>query len=98
MSTTTPSKQLDPELWTKFLRLVKPYWFSEQKWQARGLLALLLILALAVNAINVAISFIFRNINTSLAKFPDTQDASTFWRYITLYSTSVCYEVHLIKI
>lgn len=83
---TTPSKQLDPELWAKFLRLVKPYWFSEQKWQARGLLGLLLILALAVNAINVAISFIFRNINTSLARFPDTQDASTFWRFITLYA------------
>ncbi|MDB9338097.1 MULTISPECIES: ABC transporter ATP-binding protein/permease [Cyanophyceae] len=87
MSTTTPQpKRLDPELWHKFLKVAKPYWFSEQKWKARGLLGLLLLLALAVNAINVGISFIFRNIDTSLATFPQTKDASIFWRFITLYA------------
>ncbi|MDB9361998.1 ABC transporter ATP-binding protein/permease [Nodularia spumigena CS-588/02] len=87
MSTTTPQpKRLDPQLWHKFLKVAKPYWFSEQKWKARGLLGLLLLLALAVNAINVGISFIFRNIDTSLATFPQTKDASIFWRFITLYA------------
>ncbi|MDB9375052.1 ABC transporter ATP-binding protein/permease [Nodularia sphaerocarpa] len=87
MSTTTPQPQrLDPQLWQKFLKVAKPYWFSEQKWKARGLLGLLLVLALAVNAINVGISFIFRNIDTSLATFPQTKDASIFWRFITLYA------------
>ncbi|MEA5582867.1 ABC transporter ATP-binding protein/permease [Nodularia harveyana UHCC-0300] len=85
-TTTTQPKRLDPELWQKFLKVAKPYWFSEQKWKARGLLGILLLLALAVNAINVSISFIFRNINTSLAKFPETQDASTFWRFISFYA------------
>ncbi|WP_414549510.1 ABC transporter ATP-binding protein/permease [Anabaena sp. CCY 0017] len=85
-TTTTPPKRLDPELWQKFLKVAKPYWFSEQKWKARGLLGLLLLLALAVNAINVGISFIFRNIDTSLAEFPQTKDASTFWRFIAIYA------------
>ncbi|HYW18632.1 MAG TPA: ABC transporter ATP-binding protein/permease [Nodularia sp. (in: cyanobacteria)] len=87
MSTTTPQPQrLDPELWQKFVKVAKPYWFSDQKWKARGLLGLLLLLALAVNAINVGISFIFRNIDTSLATFPQTKDASVFWRFIFLYA------------
>jgi putative ATP-binding cassette transporter len=86
MSTTTQQKRLDPQLWHKFVKLAKPYWFSEKKWQARGLLVLLLFLALAVNAINVAISFIFRRIDTSLATFPQTQDASVFWRFIAVYT------------
>ncbi|WP_414544085.1 ABC transporter ATP-binding protein/permease [Nostoc sp. CCY0012] len=85
-TTTTPQKRLDPQLWHKFIKLAKPYWFSEKKWQARGLLLLLLFLALAVNAINVAISFIFRRIDTSLATFPQTQDASVFWRFIAVYT------------
>lgn len=86
MSTITPPKRLDPQLWQKFLKLAKPYWFSEKKWQARGLLGLLLLLALAVNGINVSISFIFRNVDTALATFPQTQDTSTFWRFITIYA------------
>ncbi|MBW4555844.1 MAG: ABC transporter ATP-binding protein/permease [Trichormus sp. ATA11-4-KO1] len=85
-TTTTQPKRLDPQLWQKFVKLAKPYWFSEKKWQARGLLVLLLVLALVVNGINVSISFIFRNIDTSLARFPETQDASTFWRFITIYA------------
>lgn len=85
-TTTTQAKRLDPQLWHKFIKIAKPYWFSEKKWQARGLLGLLLLLALSVNAINVAISFIFRNIDTSLATYPQTQDASTFWRFIGFYT------------
>lgn len=85
-TTTTQPKRLDPELWQKFVKVAKPYWFSEQKWKARGLLGLLLLLALAVNAINVSISFIFRNIDTSLAEFPQTNDQSVFWRFIFFYA------------
>ncbi|RUR73150.1 ABC transporter ATP-binding protein [Chlorogloeopsis fritschii PCC 6912] len=68
------------------MTLAKPYWFSEQKWKARGLLALLILLALLVNVINVSISFIFRNIDTSLATFPQTGDTTTFWRFIAIYA------------
>ncbi|MEH2141000.1 ABC transporter ATP-binding protein/permease [Nostoc sp.] len=85
-TTTTKPKQFDPQLWQQFVEVAKPYWFSEQKWKARGLLLLLLLLALAVNAINVSISFIFRNINTSLANFPQSRDATNFWKFISIYA------------
>ena len=85
-TTTTKPKQFDPQLWQQFVEVAKPYWFSEQKWKARGLLLLLLVLALAVNAINVSISFIFRNINTSLANFPQSRDATNFWKFIAIYA------------
>lgn len=79
------NNRFDRRLWTQFWKLAKPYWFSEHKWRAGGLLLVLLILAVVVNAINVSISFIFRDINTSLANFPQTNDTSTFWRLIWKY-------------
>ncbi|MBF2008746.1 MAG: ABC transporter ATP-binding protein/permease [Chlorogloeopsis fritschii C42_A2020_084] len=85
-ATTTKPKRFDYQLWRRFVTLAKPYWFSEQKWKARGLLALLILLALLVNVINVSISFIFRNIDTSLATFPQTGNTTTFWRFIAIYA------------
>ncbi|MDV2991623.1 MAG: Vitamin B12 transport ATP-binding protein BacA [Chroococcidiopsis sp. SAG 2025] len=82
---TNRQNRFDHRLWRKFWEIAKPYWFSERKWKARGLLLLLLLLSFAVNAINVSISFIFRNIDTSLARFPQTKDASTFWQFIFIY-------------
>ncbi|BAU11653.1 ABC transporter ATP-binding protein [Leptolyngbya sp. NIES-3755] len=83
--TTSGLNRVDRQLWKKFWKLAKPYWFSEQRWKARRLLLTLLIFAVLVNGINVGISFIFRNIDTSLAGFPDTGDSSTFWRLIAVY-------------
>lgn len=83
--TTNRQNRLNRQLWAKFWAIAKPYWFSEHKWKARGLLILLLLLSFAVNAINVSISFIFRNIDTALATFPQTRDTSTFWRFIAIY-------------
>ena len=82
---TNRQTRFDRRLWGKFWAIAKPYWFSERKWKARGLLLLLLLLSFAVNAINVSISFIFRNIDTSLARFPQTKDASIFWQFISIY-------------
>lgn len=84
--TTGRLNRFDRQLWKKFWKLAKPYWFSEQKWKARRLLFTLVVFAVLVNGINVGISFIFRNINTSLAGFPNTGDSSTFWRMIALYA------------
>ena len=34
-------RQLDRHLWQRFLSIATPYWRLEEKWKARGLLALL---------------------------------------------------------
>lgn len=73
--------KFDRNLWNQFWAIARPYWFSEKKWAARGLLLLLLLLSLGVNGLNVGISFIWRFIDTALAG----KDAATFWRYIAVY-------------
>ena len=74
--------RLDRQLWNRFWAIAKSYWFSEEKWRARGLLAVVLLLLLAVNGLNVGISFIWRYIDTALA----AKDAATFWRFISIYT------------
>jgi len=74
--------RFDRKLWQRFWTIAQPYWFSQAKWRARGLLAIVLLLLLTVNGLNVGISFIWRFIDTALAG----KDASTFWRYIALYA------------
>jgi vitamin B12/bleomycin/antimicrobial peptide transport system ATP-binding/permease protein len=74
--------RLDRQLWNRFWAIAKSYWFSEEKWRARGLLAVVLVLLFAVNGLNVGISFIWRYIDTALA----AKDAATFWRFISIYT------------
>lgn len=73
--------RIDRQLFRQFWKIAKPYWFSEQRWKARGFLALLLVLSLVVNGFNVAISYVFRFVDTALAD----KQAETFWRFILIY-------------
>ena len=74
--------RFDWQLLQRFWKIAKPYWFSEEKRGARGLLALLLLLSLAVNGLNVAISFVSRYFETALAQ----KDQPTFWRFLFIYA------------
>ena len=74
--------RFDWQLLQRFWKIAKPYWFSEEKRGARGLLALLLLLSLAVNGLNVAISFVSRYFDTALAQ----KDQPTFWRFLFIYA------------
>ena len=44
-------------LWQRFWAIAKPYWFSQEKWGARGLLVLVLLLALAATGLNVLLNY-----------------------------------------
>jgi vitamin B12/bleomycin/antimicrobial peptide transport system ATP-binding/permease protein len=72
---------IDRKLWQRFWAIAKPYWFSPEKWGARGLLVVLLLLLFAVNGLNVGLSFVFRYIDTALA----AKDQATFWRFVYTY-------------
>jgi putative ATP-binding cassette transporter len=61
------------------LKIAKPYWFSQERWGARGLLALLLLFSLSVNGINVFISFVGRDFMTALAS---KQESKYFQLYL----------------
>lgn len=75
-------RRLDWQIWRRFWVIAKPYWFSEEKWKARGLLALLLTLSLLVSGLNVLISYVGRFFQTALAN----KDVPTFWKYLFIYA------------
>lgn len=53
---------------SQYWRLVKPYFFSREKWGARCLFALVMLLMLGFNAFNVARSFILRDLMTAVTE------------------------------
>jgi putative ATP-binding cassette transporter len=53
--------------WSRFVRISKPYFTSDARWQALGLLAALLGLLLALSGLNVAISYVGRDFMTAIA-------------------------------
>ncbi len=69
------------QLWTRFLTIAKPYWFSEEKWRARRLLALLLLLSLLVNGLNVFLSYVNRDFMTALS----SKESSKFFKIVVFY-------------
>ncbi|SRR5579883_3175066 len=70
------------QLWQRLLIIAKPYWFSQEKWGARGLLAILVLLLLMVNGINVFISFVSRDFMTALS----SKQADKFFHVFLVYA------------
>src|SRR5947207_5541808 len=65
-------------LWQRFASLAVPYWFSDDKWRARGLLVLLALLLLGQSATNVLFNQESGEFTSALA----AKDAARFWRSI----------------
>jgi putative ATP-binding cassette transporter len=75
MTTTNSTNNSDPQinenrfhphLWRRFWSLTKPYWRSEQKFAAWGLLIVVLLLAGAVVGLNLYLTFVGNYITTAL--------------------------------
>lgn len=62
-------------LWRRTWTVAKPYWVGNKKWQAWGLLALLLLFLALVNYLNVTLTTANGAIMTALQK----KDQPTFW-------------------
>ncbi|WP_041238559.1 ABC transporter ATP-binding protein/permease, partial [Gloeothece citriformis] len=84
--------KFDRQLWDDFWHLTLPYWFSEEKRGARGLLMLLLLLLLSVNGVQVYWSFINRDFMTALAN----KDTSKFFSLALIYLGSFAIRIPII--
>jgi len=62
----------------RFVALAKPYWSSEDKWIARGLLALLIFLLLGSTALSVFLNEQSGEFTSALA----SQDSARYWTSI----------------
>lgn len=58
--------RFDRLFWRRLWKLAKPYWVSDQKWVALGLLAVTLLLSGAVKGGNVVFSYVNRDMMTAL--------------------------------
>lgn len=70
--------RFDLHLWHRFRAIAAPYWFRDQKWQARGLLALLVFLLLGQTGFAVLFNALTGEFTSSLA----ARDADRFWTAI----------------
>ncbi len=62
-------------------RLVRPFFFSEVKWQARGLLLLLAVFAFSIAGINVMLSYVARDFMTAFS----LKESAEFQRKLIIY-------------
>ena len=60
--------RFDRLFWSRLWRLAKPYWVSDQKYVAYGLLALTVFLSASFKAGNVVFSYVNRDLMTALAE------------------------------
>lgn len=65
-------------LWQRFSSIAAPYWFGEEKWKARGLLVLLVLLLLGQTGFAVLFNQLTGEFTSALA----AKDADRFWTSI----------------
>ena len=70
--------RFDFHLWQRFRAMAAPYWFSEAKWPARGLLALLVLLLLGQTGVDVLFNQLTGEFTSALA----ARDPERFWSAI----------------
>ena len=68
----------DRHLWRRFRAIAAPYWFGEEKWQARGLLVLLMVLLLGQTGFAVLFNQLTGEFTSALA----AKDTDRFWTAI----------------
>ncbi|MGH9548659.1 MAG: SbmA/BacA-like family transporter, partial [Terriglobales bacterium] len=75
------STESQTSAWKLFLNVAKPYWKSDVKWQAFGLLGILIALLASVNALNVVINYVGGAWMTAYSG----KDVPTFYRMTAYY-------------
>lgn len=70
--------RFDLHLWKRFRAIASPYWFRDEKWQARGLLVLLVILLLGQTGFAVLFNQLTGEFTSALA----ARDEDRFWKSI----------------
>lgn len=70
--------RFDYHLWRRFRAIAAPYWFGEERWQARALLVLLVLLLLGQTGFAVLFNQLTGEFTSALA----AKDADRFWTSI----------------
>jgi len=76
-------------LWRRFLAMAAPYWRSEERWRARGMLALLIVLLLGQTGFNVLFNHETGEFTSALAARDAERFWASIWRCLALLSAAV---------
>ncbi|XP_010480191.1 PREDICTED: ABC transporter D family member 2, chloroplastic isoform X3 [Camelina sativa] len=76
-------------LWKKFYKVASPYWFSEDKDQARLRLAAVFALTLATTGISVGFNFLGRDFYNSLANKDQEQFTKQLFYYLCAFAGGI---------
>jgi vitamin B12/bleomycin/antimicrobial peptide transport system ATP-binding/permease protein len=75
------TKNFDRRLWHRFWIIAKPYWLHEEKWIARGMLALLVLLLLGRTEFTVLFNQQSGEFTSALA----ARDSARFWHSMRIF-------------
>ncbi|HWA74073.1 MAG TPA: ABC transporter ATP-binding protein/permease [Polyangiaceae bacterium] len=93
MSQSKPKRvrNFDRRLWNRFWHIAKPYWFGKQKWAARGMLALLVLLLLGRTEFTVLFNDQTGEFTSALA----AKDGTRFWHAMRVFGAALLAAVPL---
>ncbi|MEB3340201.1 ABC transporter ATP-binding protein/permease [Okeania sp.] len=86
-------KNFNLDLLKDFWSIAKLYWFSEQKWQARGLLLLVIVLLGTFTVFNLLLT----NQRAEFISALSAQDSDRFWRSIIQFFGTIVFAVPFVS-
>ena len=88
-TTTEESPGFNIGLWRRFADIARPYWHSNERWRARGLLALLVVLLLGQTAFSVLFNHETGEFTSALAARDSDRFWASIWRYTAILVAAV---------
>ncbi|WP_114968112.1 ABC transporter ATP-binding protein/permease [Rhodoferax ferrireducens] len=76
-------------LWRRFFTIARPYWLSDERWRARGMLALLIVLLLGQTAFSVLFNHESGEFTSALAAGDADRFWASIWRYTAILVAAV---------
>ena len=87
--TTKETPGFNARLWRRFVTIARPYWLSDERWRARGMLALLILLLLGQTAFNVLFNQETGEFTSALAAGDAERFWASIWRYTAILVAAV---------
>jgi putative ATP-binding cassette transporter len=80
------SSRINRQTWIQFKSIAKPFFVSEMRWAALGMLVLLLGFALSVSGVNVFLSYVGRDFMTALSLRESDEFIRQLYRYLLVFA------------
>jgi putative ATP-binding cassette transporter len=78
-------RDFDRRLWHRFWKIARPYWFGDERWMGRGLVALLVVLLVGRTEFNVLFNQQSGELTSALA----AKDPQRFWHSMRIFGAAL---------